>query len=93
MTQFYILLSQKGPRRYESYGQYFLGNDKKVAIDIFKQLKGNDDFKNEALLHFDLMEIVDEIPIKVHTLCSTLEEYGYNCKMITKEIFKRLNLS
>ncbi|WP_410221402.1 hypothetical protein [Pedobacter sp.] len=91
-AQFYILLSQRGRRGFEPYGQYFLGNDGNAANSIFDKLKGNDDLKNEALLHFDLMEVVDEIPMKVRMLCCTLEEYAYNCKVITKEIFKHFNL-
>lgn len=91
-TQFYILLSQRSKFGYETYGQYMLGDDRKTAYEIFEKLKGNDDLRNEALLHFDFMETVDEIPVKIKTLSCTLEEYATNCKTIAKETFKRLNL-
>lgn len=91
-TQFYILLSQKSKLGFETYGQYLLGNDRKTAYDIFAKLKGNDDYRNEALLHFDFMETVNEIPVKIRTLCCTLDDYVCNCKTIAKETFKRLNL-
>lgn len=69
-----------------------LGDDRKTAYEIFEKLKGNNDYRNEALLHFDFMETVDEIPVKIKTLSCTLEEYASNCKTIAKETFKRLNL-
>lgn len=91
-AHFYILLSQKSKSGFETYGQYLLGNDRQLAYDVFTKLRGNSDYCNEALLHFDFMETVNEIPVKISTVCCTLEDYAWNCKTIAKETFKRLNL-
>lgn len=91
-TQFYILLSLKTSEGYMNYGQFSFGNDWKSAYELFGQLKGNEDFTDNTLLHIDLMETVDELPVKTQTICCTLEELGFNCKLIAKEIFKANNL-
>ncbi len=76
--QFYILLSQKTFRVFEDYGQYMLGDDSATAHRIFELLLGNQDYRNEALLHFDFMETVNDIPVRISTICCTLEEYACN---------------
>ena len=91
-TQFYILLSLKTTEGFMNYGQFFFGNDRKTAHNLFGQMKGNEDFTNNTLLHIDLMETVDELPLKIRTICCTLDELGYNCKLIAKEIFRTNNL-
>lgn len=91
-TQFYILLSQKSSTGFTAYGEFWLGSDRQEATSVFGLLKGNKDSLNKALLHFDLMETVDGIPLKVLAVSCTLEEYAANCKVIAKETFKRMNL-
>jgi hypothetical protein len=91
-TQFYILLSLKTPAGFVNYGQYFFGNDREAAYTLFNQLKGTRTFTNSAVLHIDLMETVNELPVKVKTICCTLEELVCNSKMITREIFRLKNL-
>lgn len=86
-TQFYILLSFKTPAGYKTYGQYFLGDDKAAAYGLFNQLQGSPHIER-ALLHFDLMETVNELPVKIKTICCTLAELGDNCQLIAKTIFR-----
>jgi hypothetical protein len=91
-TEFSILLSLKTPRGFVDYGQYFFGDDRGTAYELFSQLKGYQNLKDSCLLHIDLMETVDELPVKVKTICCTLHELAYNCKLIAKEIFRLKNL-
>lgn len=90
--QFYLLLSLKTPRGFETYGQYFLGDDRQYAHDIFEGLKGSEKLDHQAILHVDFMETTDELPVRVKTKCCTLDELGHNCKWIAKETFRLLNL-
>jgi len=90
--QFYLLLSIKTPGRFETYGQYFLGDDRQYALDIFEGLRGSEKIDNNAVLHLDFMETIDELPVKIKTKCCTLDELGDNCKWIAKETFRLLNL-
>jgi hypothetical protein len=91
-TQFHILLSLKTNKGFVDYGQYFVGNDREVAYDLFDQLEGGQIISDNALLHIDLMETVNELPVKIKTLCCTLDELGINCKLIAREIFRLKNL-
>ncbi|MCC8424728.1 hypothetical protein [Mucilaginibacter sp. UR6-11] len=91
-TQFYILLSLKTPAGFVNYGQYFFGNDREAAYALFGQLKGDKSLAAGAALHIDLMETVNELPVKIKTICCTLDELGYNTKLIAREIFRLKNL-
>lgn len=91
-THFYILLSLKTLDGFIDYGQYFFDNDRVAARQLFNQLKGSDSMKDNALLHIDLMETVDELPVKIKTICCTLDELSFNCKLIAREIFRLKNL-
>src|ERR1700761_4682660 len=91
-TQFYIILSLKTAKGFVDYGQYFFGNDREAAEDLFAQLQGGTDVKNNCLLHIDLMETVNELPVKIKTICCTLDELGVNCKLIAREVFRLKNL-
>jgi len=91
-TQFYILLSLKTPQGFTDYGQYFLGNDREAVYGLFAQLKGSPNLTAYCLLHIDLVETVNELPVKIKTICCTLNELGANCKLIAREIFRLKNL-
>jgi hypothetical protein len=91
-TQFYILLSLKTPEGFETYGQYFFGNSREAAYTLFDSLKGDADLQNPSVLHIDLMETVNELPVKVKTIGCTLEELACNSKLIAREIFRLKNL-
>lgn len=91
-TQFYILLSLKTPDGFVHYGQYFLGNDQEAAYNLFDEMKGDNEIRDGALLHIDLMETVNELPVKIKTICCTLDELCENIKLITRELFRLKNL-
>lgn len=91
-TQFYILLSLKTPKGFSDYGQYFFGDDREAAYGLFGQLKGSGELKDGCPLHVDLMETVNELPVRIKTICCTLEELGANSKLIAREIFRLKNL-
>jgi hypothetical protein len=89
-TQFYILLSLKTPQGFVNYGQYFFGDRREAAYELFNRLKGSGAI--DAPLHIDLMETVGDLPVKIKTICCTLEELGCNSKLIAREIFRLKNL-
>jgi hypothetical protein len=91
-TQFYIILSLKAPQGFVDYGQCEFGNDRAVAQELFGKLQGSEKIKDTCLLHVDLMETVNELPVKIKTICCTLDELGTNCKLIAREIFRLKNL-
>lgn len=91
-TQFYILLSLKTLQGYVDYAQYFLGNDRMAAQELFRKLKGDPRMLASCPLHIDLMETVDGLPVKIESICCTLDELGLNCQLIAREIFRLKNL-
>jgi hypothetical protein len=92
-TQFYILLSLKTVKGYINYAQYFIGNEKQAAENLFGELQGSRIPTDSTSLHIDLMETVDELPVKVKTIGCTLDELSENLKVITRELFRRHNLN
>ena len=91
-TKFYINFNIKTVAGYQLFARYFLGNDANVANEIFNQLKGNKDVSEEQILHLDFVETVDELPVNINLIGCNLTELAENSKIITREIFKGLNL-
>ena len=89
---FYILISLRTPEGFESFGKYNLGNNRKRATAIFRQLKGSYDVDMETMLIMELEETVNGLPVNLQLLACTLEELAHNTKIIAKETFKFLNL-
>ena len=91
-TLFYILLSLKTPEGFEAYGQYLFGDEWQAAYGLFGQLKGSDKIPDQAVFHIDLMETIDDLPVKIKTISCTLDELGWNSRLIAREIFRLKNL-
>jgi hypothetical protein len=90
-TQFYILLNVKTSRGPESFGRFFIGNNRERAYGVFKQMKGTEvDEKN--VLCLDFMETVEGLPVNLKMITCTLDQLGENCRIVTKEVFKLFNL-
>lgn len=90
-TQFYIVLNVKTNKGPESFGRFFIGNNRERAYEIFKQMKGTGaDEKN--VLYIDFMETIDGLPVNLKILSCTMTQLAENCKIITKEVFKLFNL-
>jgi hypothetical protein len=91
-TSFFIVLNIKTGEGFESCGKFFIGNDRGLANNIFKKLKGDKKVTEKSILTLDLMETSRGLPVNMQVISCTLEELAENCKIITKEIFMRLNL-
>jgi hypothetical protein len=91
-TTFSILLNVKTCNGYETYGKFFIGNNRKAALDIWKMLKGNAAVNDGTILHMELMETAGNIPVNIYILGCTLEQITENTKIITKETFKLFSL-
>ena len=92
-TQFYILFNIKTANGLESYGKFFIGNNQDIAHSIFKSLRGSREVNEENMLFIELVEISKGLPVNLKIMSCTLNELGVNCKFITKEVFKALNIS
>jgi len=91
-NNFFVVLSIRTPNGFESFGKFNLGNKRKSAVDVFRQLKGNPTVDEKTVLTIDLVETVKGLPLNLNILGCTLEDLAYNCRVITKETFKLYNL-
>ena len=89
---FYIILNIKTCTGFESYGRFFIGNKKEMAEAIFTKLKGNKEVDENTILTLDMVETINNLPVNMEVLGCSLDEMGENCKLITKETFRMLNL-
>jgi hypothetical protein len=55
-------------------------------------LKGTTDIDEKNILHLDLMETRNGLPVNIQMITCTLEELAENCKIITRELFRLYNL-
>jgi len=91
-TRFYINLNIKTGDGYQVFARYYLGDDRRVANEIFEQLKGDKDANEEQMLHLDFLEMVDNLPVNINVMGCNLSELAENTRIVTREIFKNLNL-
>ena len=91
-TTFDIVLNLRTSDGYESFGKFFLGDNRKFANHIFSQLNGRKNVSEKSILQLDLVETTNGLPLNVQMISCSLEELAENCRIITKETFKRINL-
>ncbi len=91
-TTFYIQLNMKTIAGYEAFGKFTLGKDRQLATNVFNQLKGTRQVDESAVLYVDLIEEKDGLPINLEIMSCKLAEIAENTKIITKELFKSINL-
>ena len=91
-TIYYIDLHIQTPKGFETYGTFYLGNNREKANAIFNELHGTDEIGENSILHIDFTEIQDGIPLPIKILHCTIEDIAINSKIITREVFKNLAL-
>jgi hypothetical protein len=92
-TAFYIVLNLKTGNGFENFGKFSIGNAREFARSIFNKLKGRRDVDEKNVLHLDLIETSNGLPVNMQMISCSLEELAENCKIITREAFKLLNLA
>jgi len=91
-TKFYLTLNIRTSDDFHCVGKFFLGSDVNFAENIFRKLKGNKKISRDTFLNLEFVETKNDLPQNVQVIGCTLDELGENCKIITKEAFKFLNM-
>ena len=91
-TKYYIDLHIKTPLGFETYGTFYLGNNREKATAIFSQLKGTDSVSEKSILHMDFTETRNGIPLPIQILHYTIDDVAINSRIITRDVFKNLAL-
>jgi hypothetical protein len=89
---FHIIINLKTCSGFESFGKFFIGNNRESAQFIFSKLKGKQRVSEKNVLHLDLIETNNGLPVNMQMISCSLEELAENCKIITREAFKLFNL-
>jgi len=92
-TSFFIELNVKTGSDFQTFGKFFLGSDRRFANSIFGKLVGSKRIGRDTILNMELVEAKDELPQNIQMISCTLEQLTENCKMITRETFKFLNMA
>lgn len=87
-ASFDILISFRTASGFQVCGQYFLGHNRELAEMIFSGLHGKEEWLDQSVLHLDLLETVDEIPLKIKSVGCNIRELSLNTQHITREIFR-----
>lgn len=89
---FLIYLNIKTPSGFEPYVTYNIGEKREVAKTIFDKLKGSTDISGTTLFTMDFIEMKDGVTLPINILDCTFDDIVFNTRLITREIFKYLNL-
>ena len=89
---FHIVLNMKTLNGFETIGKFCIGNNHDASNSVFELLHGTEVLQEADILHMDLVETIDSLPVNIRVISCTLEEFAGNCKLITKELFKLVNL-
>jgi len=89
---FYILVTIKTGTGPQNIGRFQLGDNPSVAAELFNRLKGEPALNDGVFLTMELMETKNNLPVNLKIKTCSLEEMGYNCKLIAIETFKIANL-
>ena len=82
----------KGPDGFEAYGKFFIGNGREAAYQLFSELQGSSVVTEDDILHMDLIETMEGLPVNIKVINCRLDELTANCRIITKQVFRLLTL-
>jgi hypothetical protein len=87
-----ISLNMKTHKGLQTYASFYLGSDEKFAKHLFEQMQGEREIKINSVISMDLIKQHNGIPLPISILHCNWEHLAFNTKIITKELFKELNL-
>jgi hypothetical protein len=91
-TTYEISLNLKARAAIESYGCFSIGQDEQFARDLYSTLEGGEQVSLDSVITVDLIKRENGIPYPLDMRHCTYDQLAANVKLITKELFKRLNL-
>ncbi len=93
MTSDYtIRFNMKTLDGFEPLCDFYMGNNREMALALFAKLEGNEEVCDADILQMDLIENRQGLPADVKIKCCSLTQLGRSCCFIAKELFKYRNL-
>ena len=90
--EFEISFNMKTLRGIESYGCFNLGAGEKFALSLFNMLHGDEAVLPDSVITVDLVKRKDGLLFPLGLRHCNYLQLAENVKIITKELFKKLNL-
>ena len=91
-SKYYIELNMKTIDGFERFGSFELGSDRGFSLGLFSGLAGRPADDDTGVLHMDLVEKRNGLPMNMQVISCTVEELARNMKYLTRELFKKINL-
>jgi len=91
--EYRITLHARTTEGFDTFGEFFIGNDRQAAKELFDQLKGSGEDVEDGLLIMELREINRNLPFDIQMKNCTLDQLADNCRLITKNQFKTVTLN
>ena len=91
-SEFEISLNMKTSRGMETYACFKLGNDKTFAFTLFASLHGEEAILRDSIITIDLIKRENGLLFPLSLQHCSYEQLSENVKIITRELFKKLNL-
>ncbi len=76
----------------ETYGCFRLGHDEAFARRLYASLVADEEVSDDSVITIDLVKREGGIPFPQRLRHCSYEQLSANVRLITKEVFKRLNL-
>lgn len=90
---FNIVISIKTLAGMQEIGNFFIGDDEKMALATFYSLNGFDDTDKKSVLCIDLVKKRREKQTEcLASISCTLDQYMENCRIIARDAFKYFTL-
>lgn len=91
-ARYEVSLNMKTLKGMETYGCFSLGKDEGFARSVFGMLQGEDLVFPSSVITVDLIKREKGVPFPLGLRHCNYEQLACNVKLITKELFKHLNL-
>jgi len=88
-TLYHITVNIQTPSGMLEIGKFFLGEDSVFSQATFDDLEGNTDYVKYPAIRLDLISITaGALPVCLNSIGCDLEQYGNNCRTLTREVFR-----
>jgi hypothetical protein len=91
-TSYEISLNMKTLKGIETYGCFQLGNDEAFARRLYGSLAADEKVSVDSVITIDLVKREGGVPFPQGLRHCSYEQLSANVRLITKEVFKHLNL-
>ena len=91
-TRFYIIVEMKVSDGIVDYGRFYIGDELEFANDLYDRLDAHLDPESQFMLHINLIEKSNGTSVLKQSKGCSLESFTENCRLITRETFRFLNL-